>query len=133
MVRSILSVVAGYAAMAIGTMILFGVLGAIDPARFGRELKASPGAGALIVILAGGLVAAIAGGYVTAWIARGSAPAHVVALVVVIIVLGVVSGMSASYPDDTPSWYLVGIPVVGIAGALLGGLVLAGGRTGQAS
>jgi hypothetical protein len=117
MLKTILSVLAGYAVMAVGTMVLFGVLGRVAPDAVGRDPKAVPGTGALLVILAAGLLCALAGGWTTARIAPRWAAA--LGLVALVAAMGVVSWLMPS-EQGGPAWYKAALLVVGIAGAALG-------------
>lgn len=120
MFRSIVAVVAGYAAMAILVMTLFAVLAAMDPDRFGAETAQAPGTGATLLILGFGCAAAWAGGRLTARIAPRKPWTHVLWLAGLVGLLSVAS-MAAGTGRGAPVWYQAGLLVVGVAGVLLGG------------
>ena len=118
--KTLLSVIAGYAALAVLTIALFGVLAIAAPASFGGEPSAAPGTGATLVILAFGLIAAVLGGWVTARLAPRRPWRHVLALAGLVLLLSVVSAL-ASPESSAPGWYQTGLALVGVCGALLGG------------
>ena len=89
--KSVLSVITGYAVMVLITMVLFAVLAAVAPDQFGLDAEAVPGDVSLVVILTVGLGAALSGGWVTGRLAPRRPGRHVAALVVVVLLMGVVS------------------------------------------
>ncbi len=121
MLRTVLSVVAGFGVMMVATFALFAALGALAPEQFGKEPKAPPGTALLLVILAVGLCSALGGGWTTAWISPKRAA--VLGLVALVAVMGVVSWFAtpAEAAAAQPTWYRAALMVVGIAGASLGG------------
>ncbi|MDB4907755.1 MAG: hypothetical protein JWO05_2539 [Gemmatimonadetes bacterium] len=140
MLRSILSVVAGFLTMTVivmvGTMALMAgmVPGGMKAMRDRmRKAGGAGGAGAmptptpryLAANIALSLLAAIAGGWVTARIAPTSPMSYVGLLCAVVLVMGV---LSARMPgsEAQPGWYRAGIPVVGVVGAVMGGLLRSG-------
>ncbi|MFO0874670.1 MAG: hypothetical protein U0575_11970 [Phycisphaerales bacterium] len=150
MLRNILGAVAGYAATFVVIMITMTLLFVV----LGKErafAAATFDVSALFVAcaIALSLVAAIVGGWVAALIGRPSSRA-VMILVGIVLVLGIVSaameiGMQRSGPserDETisvfeaaqharqPLWYSLLLPVIGVAGVLLGGRLGGGARDG---
>jgi hypothetical protein len=118
MVRSVLSVVAGYLVNLLGVTSFFAIvvaaLGGLpaDPAAF------QPPAWLTVAELAVTPVLAVAGGYVCAWLARRKEMAHALALVGVMAVLGVVSAIA--YAGVKPLWSMVALVVLGGVGVLGG-------------
>ena len=140
MVRSVLSVVVGYAAMFAAIFLTFSALYFL----LGQELSFQPGSYDpsmlwTVVSFALGMGAAILGGYVCAWIARTATAPKVLAGLV--LVIGLASAvpvlMAASTPSEArtgevgnldammkakqPAWVAVANPFVGLTGVLLGG------------
>ncbi|HVM12122.1 MAG TPA: hypothetical protein VM638_06580 [Actinomycetota bacterium] len=120
MIRSILAVVAGYLAMFIGVSIFFTFVvffawgGKLpDPATY-----TTPPSWLLYAELAWVPLVSVAGGWVCAFVARSRPMRHAAALVAIMAPLTAVSivgewGMK-------PVWSLLGVPVLGMAGVLLG-------------
>jgi hypothetical protein len=140
MVRSVLSVVVGYAAMFAAIFLTFSGLYLL----LGQELSFQPGTYDpsmlwTVVSFALGAGAAILGGYVCARIARTAKPPQVLAGVVLIIGLlsalpvlmaestpaeartGEVGNLDAMMKAKQPAWVAVANPFVGLVGVLLGG------------
>ena len=120
MFKSVLSVFGGYLVMVVATLVLFAALGALAPDSFGSDPSLAPGVGILLVILAAGLLCAIGGGWATARWAPRAPWMHVVALVGLLVVMSLVT-MGLSSEQAAPAWYQVGLGLVGVGGALLGG------------
>ena len=124
MIRSILSVVAGYLTMAILTMAFFGLLQVVTPTSFPADGSMPPGGiVAIIIIFAFGF--ALVGGVVTRFIARGNVN-PMFALYGVIIILGLAS--MALNPAPQPTWYQLSLIVAGVIGAIVGGRLSANRR-----
>ncbi len=116
MLRSIGAVLAGYATIVVGTLVLFAVLGATH----GRpDPKLAPPLWYTLVVLAAGIVFAAIGGFVCAWVAAQSEWKHALWLAGLCLALGIASSFSPEY-SVTPAWYRFGLPVVGAVGVLLG-------------
>eukprot|EP00470_Lotharella_oceanica_P002873 CAMPEP_0170167658 /NCGR_PEP_ID=MMETSP0040_2-20121228/1000_1 /TAXON_ID=641309 /ORGANISM="Lotharella oceanica, Strain CCMP622" /LENGTH=203 /DNA_ID=CAMNT_0010405751 /DNA_START=355 /DNA_END=967 /DNA_ORIENTATION=+ len=116
-----LAVLAGYVAMAVSTIAMFVVLGAVIPGAFESYAtgKAQPSNGVLLVILTFGVLSAVLGGYVTASLAKSSPMDHVYALAGFVVVLGL---WSAFYEGESaPLWYRLALAVIGGAGVVVGG------------
>uniref|UniRef100_A0A7S2TIZ3 Uncharacterized protein n=1 Tax=Lotharella oceanica TaxID=641309 RepID=A0A7S2TIZ3_9EUKA len=121
LVRSLCAVLAGYVAMAVSTIAMFVVLGAVIPGAFESYAtgKAQPSNGVLLVILTFGVLSAVLGGYVTASLAKSSPMDHVYALAGFVVVLGL---WSAFYEGESaPLWYRLALAVIGGAGVVVGG------------
>ena len=105
------------------TMLLFVVLTRVSPS-FAPDAKGTPGTGVVLVVLAAGLLAAMGGGWTSGRLAPASAWPAVLGLAGLILVLGVVTFfLEKGHPG--PMWYRLSLPVVGIAGCLLGGRLVA--------
>lgn len=120
MIKSVLSVLAGYAVMVLFTMVLFAILAALSPEEFGMDAEATPGNISLLVILLVGLASALSGGWVTGRLAPGNPSRHVNALVLLILLMSILS-FSMEGAEKAPLWYSIGLMIVGISGAWLGG------------
>jgi hypothetical protein len=142
MIRSILAAIAGYAAMVVGVIagitISWAILGGEGAFRGeGPE----PSTAWMILSVVFGLLAAVAGGWVALRIGRSTRAVKI--LVGLVIVLGLYSALTgeseyagrkkidkpvarmdfveAGAHAKQPTWYLWTIPIVGVAGVLLGG------------
>ncbi len=120
MIKSTLSVIAGYAVMVLFTMALFALLAAISPEEFGMEAELSPGNLSLLVILLIGLGAALGGGWVTGRLAPASPSRHVGALVILVFLMSMLSFFMEG-AEKAPVWYRIGLLIVGVSGTWLGG------------
>lgn len=120
MLRSILSVLAGYGVVMVLTMGFFAVLTVLFPDTFSVENEGTlPSTPWLLGILGFGLLSAVASGYVTAFLARRSPFKHVLALAGVFLAMNLV--YLGSVGQGQPLWYSLGLGLVGVAGVLLGG------------
>lgn len=130
MLRNIGAALAGYATLAITTMLLFGVLAVVGGgAPPEGEL---PSTGYTLVVLVAGVLCALAGGWVCARLATPSAPwGAVVGLGALVVTLGVAMALNPTEPL-LPAWYRFGLPVIGGVGVLLGGRVRLAPRTSVA-
>ena len=120
--KSFLAVLAGYGVMVVATMLLFAMLAYLSPAQFGREANKMPGTLIIVVILFVGLFAAVGGGWTTGRLAPSAPSGHVLALVAIVLALGLVSLLMQS-ETPAPTWYRIGLLVVGTTGAFLGGKI----------
>ena len=119
MLRSILSVVAGYVTMAVVVMVGVGVLTLTFPEyKQAPETRVTP-VTPMVLELVWAMVSAIAGGWVTTRLARRSVR-PVVALAVVVLVLGAVYGLTADR-GLMPGWFLLMLPPVSAIGVVAGG------------
>ena len=139
MLRSILSVVAGFMTMTVivmlGTVALMagmvpgGMKAMRDRGKSGAGAMPTPTSRYLVANIVLSLVAAVAGGWVTARLAPSAPMSFVGLLCAVVLVMGV---LSARMPgaESQPGWYRVGIPLIGVVGALAGGLLRVGAAAG---
>lgn len=126
MIRSGLSILAGFAAM---TVCVIGfTLAAMAVLYPGQPIDApiDPSTGWIAVNLAYSLAAAVAGGWVTAKIATRSPLGHAAALALIVLAMAVVGRFTGgSATGAQPGWYAVAVSAVGVAGVLLGGWMAA--------
>lgn len=108
MIRTLLGVLAGFAALSVLVLLAHAGLGLLVPAWFPRDGAVPTKAYVLDLAIAG--LAALAGGAVAARIAK-RAP---VALAAVIVALG-------ALPSGGPAWFRVALPVTGALFVLAGG------------
>ncbi|KAA3645525.1 MAG: hypothetical protein DWQ07_13745 [Chloroflexi bacterium] len=125
MLRSILAVIVGFVVITILNIIAVPLFGAVLPQSVAGPDGSLPATGWIIFNLAYGLIFAAVGGYIAARLAQRTELTHAAALAAVILLLGAFyafSGGSAG-PDllPPPTWYLVVLPAVGVAGVMLGG------------
>lgn len=139
MMRTIGSVIAGYATMFIvvfvGLMVAYMVLGTDGAFKVGSF---EPSLTWLVIMFVVGFVAAVGGGFVCRAIAKSNGA--VKALVGVVLVLGLLSAIPAFMQSDEapertgdlagmeamgqarqPLWVALVNPIIGAAGALIGG------------
>ncbi len=131
MLRSILAVVLGYAAMMVSTMLVVYLLSVGFGVMSESEAAALPTA-YVVANLAGGLACAMLGGFVAAWRAPRAPRMHAVVLACLVFILGVLYGLTAERGAQ-PTWYLALLPLLAAGGALLGGLIAPTGRTSRAT
>jgi len=121
MLRSVLSVIAGYVVIAVLTIITFLVLGFVVPGTFSQaEANTVLSTPWLLVIIGFGFVYAIIGGCTTTFLAKRAIFQHVLALAGILLVLGVVELVMGS-GSGRPLWYRVTLLIAGVVGVLLGG------------
>lgn len=126
MIRSVLSILAGFVVMT--TCVMGFTLAAMAVLYPGQPLDAriDPSAGWIAVNLAYSLAAAVAGGWVTARIATRSPMGHAVALALIVLAMAVVGRFTGGTATGAqPGWYATAVSAVGIAGVLLGGWLAA--------
>ena len=121
LVRSVIAVVAGYAAMAAVVIALTVLVKRISPEWMGAGH--APAASYVYTNLMYSFGAAMIGGYLAAVIGSRAPLAHACALAVVIFILSIVS--SAQIGDRQPRWYQAALALIGPLGAVLGGWVSA--------
>jgi hypothetical protein len=124
MLRSILSVIAGYIVMAVIVTLTTYLLGLVFPAYGAATAPAAMPLLPVVLNVLFGLIAAIAGGYTTATIALRSHLMHAAALAALIFLLGIVHA-ATTWNSGAPGWYLIVLPIVGAIGALAGGAIRA--------
>jgi hypothetical protein len=124
MIRSILSVLAGYVAMAIFVVIATGlaVKFMLHASDLQSAMKLKPTPAYLAVNLVYSAIFAVGGGFITANIAGRAPVVHALALAALILVVSVVSFFQ-SVQSQQPKWYGLTLMLLGPAGAVLGGYV----------
>lgn len=123
MLRSIVSVVTGYLAMAIIVMIgTVAATAAMIPGGFAaaRKMEAPPPRSYLYANLVLSFVAALSGGWITARLAPSVPIVHSAALALLLLLMSVVSAKAQG--KNQPRWYPWTIAAIGAVGVLLGGL-----------
>ena len=119
MVRSVLSVVAGYIVSVAVIIASFGVIGYLFPEWFlALGFTEPPGMTILIVSLAFSIVAAVPAEYVTALLAKRKEMKHAIALAVIMLLLGIVSWSFEG--GIKPVWWYLGLFSLGPGGVLVG-------------
>jgi len=117
--RSFLSLLAGYLSMAAVVGIVTAVLMKLVPEWVGAT--GNPRLGYAFVNLGYSLLAAMLGGYVTAWVANRNPLIHVLILALVVLLL---AGLSAIQERGRqPVWYQLLLVALMPIGVFLGGLV----------
>jgi hypothetical protein len=120
-VRSVIAVVAGYAAMAAAVIALTVLVRKISPAWVGSGR--TPNATYLYTNLSYSFGAAMIGGYVAAVIGSHAPLAHACALAGLVLVMAVVAAVQIG--DRQPRWYQASLALTGPLGAVLGGWIRA--------
>jgi hypothetical protein len=120
-VRSVIAVIAGYAAMAAVVVALTVLVKRIAPAWVGSER--APGSSYVYTNLLFSYGAAMIGGYVAAVIGASAPLAHACALAVIVLVLSIVSAVQIG--DRQPRWYQVTLALLGPLGVVIGGWIRA--------
>jgi peptidoglycan/LPS O-acetylase OafA/YrhL len=119
MLRSILSILAGYVVLTVATMAAVALL----TVAFGLPFEAggvkNPPTAYVIANLLSGAPCAMAAGYVATWLARRKPLAHAGALAGIVFVIGVAFALTSDSPAHS-GWYLALLPVIGAAGVALG-------------
>src|SRR5262245_3034518 len=122
MLRSILSILAGYGTLTLATML--GILGLakafglpLDP----RTTSETPSKAYMGWNLAVSFAAALLGGFVAARLALASPRPHALLLGALVLALGAAYAVHGR-GGVRPAWYLVVLPVVGAAGCAAGGI-----------
>lgn len=126
MLRSVLSVVMGYVAIVLSTVIVVmlaaRVMGLpLDPSQATTPPPQSYILGNLVL----GTLCAALGGYVTGHIAFRAPMRHAFVLTAIVLVAGLVYALTDSSPAH-PRWYLAMLPITGAIGVVLGGMLAAG-------
>lgn len=120
-VRSVIAVISGYAAMAAVVVALTVLVKRIAPAWVGSER--APGSSYVYTNLLFSYGAAMIGGYVAAVIGANAPLAHACALAVIVLVLSIVSAVQIG--DRQPRWYQVTLALLGPLGVVIGGWIRA--------
>ena len=118
-IRSILAVIAGYAALVLGVGVFLAFLLFLFPGAFPSEPGPYTGpAWILLLELAFSGLVAIGGGYLCGLVAGRAELKHALVLVGLMTVLGLVSAMFEA--GLKPLWSSLAMPVVGGLGVILG-------------
>jgi hypothetical protein len=122
MIRSLLSVIAGFVGMAILVMIATGlaVKFMLHASDMQSVMKLKPTPAYLAVNLAYSAIFAVFGGLITANIAGRAPVVHALALAGLMLVMSVVSFFQSAQTRQ-PKWYGLTLMVLVPAGAVLGG------------
>jgi hypothetical protein len=118
-VRSVLAVVAGYAAMAAVVILLTVIVKRAAPEWMGAE--GSPNTSYLFVNLLYSFAAAMLGGYVSWSVAAHARLAHACALAAIIFLLSIVSATQMG--DRQPRSYQLALVLIAPLGAIVGGWI----------
>ena len=116
--HAFLSLVAGFAVMAMLVIVLTALLKRMVPSWTSTEGKPAPGY--IAVNLGYSFLAAAAGGYVTAFVATGNPLYHVLALAMVVLALAALSALQER--GKQPIWYQLTLVAITPIGVLAGGL-----------
>lgn len=143
MLRPILAVVTGYLAIAAFVMVAFSAVWLALGASFAfRPGTVEVTAGWMLMAVPVNLAAAILGGLTCTWMSRSASGRPVQVLAGLVLALGILSAvlsLSADPPAPPPgtdlttfaaaqyavqpSWYEFTLPVIGVVGVLLGGVL----------
>jgi hypothetical protein len=122
-VRSILAVIAGYAAMVAVVILCTVVIKQMAPGWMGDD--GSPQLMYVITNLGYSFTAALLGGYIAAAIGSRAPLTHAGALAALMLLFSIFSAMQMR--GRQPVWYQIALTIVAPLGALLGGLIRAQG------
>jgi peptidoglycan/LPS O-acetylase OafA/YrhL len=117
--RSVIAVLAGYAAMSVLVVATTAALTKLWPSSSEED---QPTPAYIAVNLAYSSLFAAAGGYVTSALARRSPLGHSIALAGLVLVLGAIYSIQSS-GGKQPRWYLALLPVLSAGGATAGGYI----------
>lgn len=117
--RSFLTLLAGFATMGLLIALMGSILGRAVPAWVG--VVARPGPGYVSATLAYSFVSAAAGGYVTAWMGTRNPLRTVLTLAIAVLALGALSALQAR--GRQPAWYQIALLVITSLGVMAGGLL----------
>jgi hypothetical protein len=117
--RALLALVAGFAAMAVLIAIVTILLQKLTPSWVGETGHPRPGY--IFVNLGYSFLAAAAGGYVTAWLAHANPLLHVLALAVTVLLLAALSALQQR--SKQPVGYMLALVALTPIGVLAGGLI----------
>ena len=122
MVRSVLAVLLGWAAVGVLVVATDGVLNRMYPDQYvhGRM----PPDHLVAISLATSTVWSVLGGYITAWVASRKRWRHIVGLVIWGELMGVVSAFATW--GQIQSWYQIGLILLWVPAVVLGGWLRAG-------
>ena len=117
--HAFLSLLAGFAAMAIVVVVVTALFQRLVPEWVGAEGRPRPTY--VFVNLAYSFLAAAAGGYVTAWIQVSNPLILVLALAIVVLLMSALSAMQSR--GKQPIWYQLALLAITPLGVLAGGLL----------
>ena len=117
MIRSILSVLAGFALWTVLSLASNAALAAAVPGAF-REDGSTDSVGMLLLILVLSVVFSVIAGYVTALLAREKTKQHALALGLALLAVGIF--VQIQYWDVMPVWYHLSFLALLVPGVLLG-------------
>jgi hypothetical protein len=119
MLHAFLTLLAGYATMAVVVIVVTALLTRLAPDWAGTTGKPQPAY--MFVNLGYSFLAAAAGGYVTAWLSAANPLIHVLVLGIVVLAMGALSVLQAK--GKQPVWYALTLLAIAPLGVLAGGLV----------
>ncbi len=125
MLRSILSVLAGFALWTVVWLASNAALAAAMPGAF-REDGSTDSVGMLLLILVLSVVFSVIAGYVTALLAREKTKQHALALGLALLAVGIFA--QVQFWDVMPVWYHLSFLTLLIPGVLLGAQTQRGGN-----
>lgn len=117
--KTFLSLLAGFATMALLIALIGSILGRAIPAWTG--LPARPGPAYVFATLAYSFLSAAAGGYVTAWMGSQNPLCTVLTLAIAVLALGALSALQAR--GRQPAWYQIALLAIAALGVMAGGLL----------
>jgi hypothetical protein len=127
MLRSIAAIVGGFVAMAVAVIAgTAAATAAFVPGGLTAMTSGAPAPGPLppyylIANIAVSILAAMTGGWVAVRIAGRAPVGHTIALAALVGAMGVATSVTTA-EGAQPLWYRVIIPVLGVAGVLIGGM-----------
>lgn len=140
MFRLIAGVIVGYVVMAVLIIAAFGLAILSPDFAFEKErFEVTPAW--LAISLATSIVAAIVGGFVAVWIGKRRAASYALAVLAFVLGMGsAVDNLKKPRPAETespigmtfeqrasktaqPNWYAFTLPLIGVAGIILGGRI----------
>lgn len=127
MLRSVLAIVIGVIVVFVLVLVTDLILFQLFPQWYPDPAQGPSPAGVYVLTMTYGLVYAIVAGWVTGFVADRAEALH--ALVVGIVLLALNLAMPLANPDmaemtaSQPDWYTIGMPIIGIVGLFLGGIL----------
>ena len=122
MIKSILAILAGFAAWSVLWLAGNAALGALFPAQFDAQ-GFTRSAAILVTVLATSVVESLIAGYLTALVARRAPVKH--ALVLGLIQLGIGIAVQASVWERIPVWYHLSFLALLLPAHVMGGILRA--------
>ncbi len=118
-IHAFLSLLAGFATMAILVVLITALITRMAPEWAGAEGRPRPGYA--FVNLGYSFLSASAGGYVTAWLSAANPLIHVLVLGIVVLAMAALSALQSR--GIQPIWYVLTLLALTPIGVLAGGLV----------